>query len=147
MPKSVPNKEGSYIAGSNLSVSQSQATFGANKTPILLASEKLKNLKIIKTEADSQATGSTPQVTDTRISEPNSQQPDRPQSRNPGSRKGMRARKTNANANFQSSPSEALLQNMTNSGGKGITGGSLITASGGAFNINVNGNNTSQDHS
>ena len=52
VPKSVPNKEGSYITGNSLAISQSQANFGINKTPILLASEKLKNLKIIKNDAD-----------------------------------------------------------------------------------------------
>lgn len=59
----------------------------------------------------------------------------------------MRARKTAGTANFQPSPSEALLQNMAVSGGKGIVGGSLITASGGAFNINVAGHANSQSHS
>jgi hypothetical protein len=112
----------------------------SNKTPILLASEKLKNLKITKVDADN--TGSF-------INEESAG--GRPESRNGGgnSRKGNRARKTTGIANLQPSPSEVHLQNMASIGSKGIASSSTITGSGGAFNINLTSSHSGphQSHS
>lgn len=105
----------------------------------MLASEKLKNLKITKVDADNMGSF---------INEESAG--GRPESRNGGnSRKGNRARKTTGIANLQPSSSEVHLQNMASIGSKGIASSSTITGSGGAFNINLTSSHSGpqQSHS
>ena len=93
------------------------------KTPILLANDKIKNLKNTKTETDhNPKTSSVPTLKGPNYEDPNDDKSElRPNSRN-NSRKGRRNRKgTNPTGVILASPSEALLHNYS-SAGRGITG-------------------------
>lgn len=102
-----------------------------------MASEKIKNLKIVKTETDQNSkTTWAPNIILKHHEEPNgdlSESGSKHKSRG-DSRKGRRNRKVANPTGIIVSPSEAILHNYASNN----KGSSSITGSGGAFIINSN---------